>query len=169
MSRQTIIAVAAAEVGTKENPPGSNRTKYGQWFGLDGYKWCAMFVSWVYFKSGYPLGYIDTDKGFSSCQSGYDHWLKTGELTDVPQMGDIVLYDWNEDGHCDHTGIFYQWIQEGISFQSYEGNTSIGSDSDGGAVMLRNRNKKYVKGFASIKALNMDPGEAGSENGIINS
>jgi hypothetical protein len=154
MSRQTIIDLAASQVGTKENPPGSNRTKYGEWFGLNGEKWCAIFVSWVYWQVGSPLGDIDTNKGFSSCQSGYDHWKNTGELTDTPQIADIVLFDWNEDGHCDHTGIFYQWLEEGVSFQSYEGNTSVGSDSDGGAVMLRNRNLKYVKAFASPKIIN---------------
>lgn len=154
MSLQKIIDVAASQAGTKENPPGSNMTKYGEWFGLNGYKWCAIFVSWVYWEAGHPLGHIDTDKGFSSCQSGYNHWKNTDELTDDPQMGDIVLYDWNEDGHCDHTGIFYQWIEEGKTFQAYEGNTSVGSDSDGGAVMLRNRNTKYVKAFASPHVLN---------------
>jgi len=153
MSRQTIIDVAAEQVGTKENPPGSNRTKYGEWFGENGLKWCAIFVSWVYAQAGYPLGQIDSNKGYSSCQDGYDHWKKSGELTSHPKMGDIVLYDWNEDGHCDHTGIFYQWITEGKSFQSYEGNTSVGSDSDGGEVMLRNRNLKYVETFVSPKIL----------------
>lgn len=154
MFRQEIVRVAASQVGTKEDPPGSNKTKYGVWFGLNGYKWCAIFVSWIYHEAGCPLGHIDTDKGFSSCQSGYDHWKSTGELILAPQMGDIVLYDWNEDDHCDHTGIFYQWIEEGKTFQAYEGNTSIGSDSDGGVVMLRNRNRKYVKAFASPRVLN---------------
>lgn len=151
MSRQIITDVAAKEVGTKESPPGSNETKYGIWFGENGVKWCAIFVSWVYEHAGYPLGDIDGLNGYSSCQDGYLHWKNAGQLTDDPQMGDIVLYDWNEDGHCDHTGIFYKWVDGDKSgFQSYEGNTSVGSDSDGGAVMLRNRNLKYVKAFASV-------------------
>lgn len=154
MPRKAIIDVAAGEVGTKESPAGSNKTKYGEWFGLNGEKWCAIFVSWVYYRAGCPLGYIDTAKGYSNCQSGFEHWNADGELTADPQIGDIVLYDWNDDGHCDHTGIFYKWIEEGKSFQSYEGNTSIGSNSNGGAVMLRNRDKKYVKAFASPKVLN---------------
>jgi hypothetical protein len=153
MSRQTIISVAAKEVGTTENPPGSNKTKYGEWFGENGVKWCAIFVSWVYYHAGDPLGYIDTGKGYSNCQDGYEHWKKNGELTTKPQMGDIVLFDWNEDGHCDHTGIFYQWIEAGKSFQSYEGNTSVGSNSDGGEVMLRTRNMKCVETFVSPKVI----------------
>jgi hypothetical protein len=153
MSRQTIIDVAASEVGTKESPAGSNKTKYGVWAGLNGEKWCAIFVSWVYAEAQYQLEEIDMPKGYASCQAGYNYWKKSGQLINDPQMGDIVLYDWNEDGHCDHTGIFYKWIEKGKSFQSYEGNTSVGSDSDGGAVMLRNRNKKYVKAFVSPKVI----------------
>jgi len=153
MSRQAIINIAASQLGTKESPPGSNKTKYGEWYGENGVKWCAIFVSWVFNEAGCPLGKIDSPKGYSSCQNGYEHWKKTGELTAKPQMGDIVLFDWNEDGHCDHTGIFYQWIEEGKSFHSYEGNTSVGSESDGGAVMLRTRNMKYVHAFASPKVI----------------
>ena len=31
-----IVETAIAEVGYTENPPNSNRTKYGEWFGFDG-------------------------------------------------------------------------------------------------------------------------------------
>ncbi|SHN07421.1 CHAP domain-containing protein [Mucilaginibacter sp. OK098] len=150
MSRQTIINVAAAEVGTKEYPAESNCTKYGEWFGLNGAKWCAIFVSWVYAKALHPLGYIDMPKGYAGCQAGYEHWKKLDLLTDTPQMGDIVLYDWDNDDHCDHTGIFFQWTVEGQTFESYEGNTSVGNNSNGGEVMLRTRNMGSVKAFASV-------------------
>ena len=63
MSRQTIIDKAAAENGTKEAPPNSNKTKYGQWYGLDGVKWCCIFVSWVYDQAGHHLERIDTANG----------------------------------------------------------------------------------------------------------
>ena len=45
MSRKEIIQRAAAEEGTTENPPNSNKTKYGEWYGLNGVPWCAIFVS----------------------------------------------------------------------------------------------------------------------------
>ena len=116
-------------------------------FGENGVQWCAIFVSWVFDHADYPLGNIDTDKGYSSCQDGYNHWKKTGELTETPQMGDIVLYDWNEDGHCDHTGIFLKWIEEGKIFQSYEGNTSVGNDSDGGARAFEEQEPEIRRDF----------------------
>jgi hypothetical protein len=154
MSRQKVIEVAASQLGVKESPPDSNKTKYGEWYGENGVQWCAIFVSWVFDQARSPLGHIDTDKGYASCQDGYLHWQRTHELTTTPQEADIVLYDWNLDGHCDHTGIFFKWLEEGVSFQSYEGNTSVGNDSDGGEVMLRTRTVRYVKAFVSPKVLN---------------
>ena len=46
MTAEKVLAVARGELGNTESPAGSNRTKYGKWFGLDGYAWCMMFVMW---------------------------------------------------------------------------------------------------------------------------
>ncbi|MBL7847737.1 MAG: peptidoglycan-binding protein [Cyclobacteriaceae bacterium] len=154
MSRQSIIDTAAAESGTKESPPNSNRTKYGAWFGFDGAPWCAMFVSWVYDMAGHPLGKVETPRGFKYCPSGYNFWKANNRLTEDPQPGDIVLFDWNGDGTCDHTGIFIRWIEEGKTFASWEGNTSVSNDSDGGEVMTRTRKKSVVKAFVNTGLFN---------------
>lgn len=156
MSRKKILDIAHAEVGTKETPAGSNKTKYGAWYGFDGYAWCAQFVSWVYDQAGHPLGRVDDDKGFRDCRSGYNHWKATGEITNTPTGGDIILYDWNNDGRCDHTGIFVQWLDAAqTKFSAIEGNTAKGNDSDGGMVMLRDDRKvNGVKAFIKPKVLN---------------
>lgn len=146
--RQLILQKATAELGYKENPPNSNKTKYGEWYGWNGFAWCAMFVSWVYDQAQCPLGKIDDMKGFRSCRSGYSFWKRNKQLTRDPQPGDIVLYDWNGDGNADHTGIFEKWITQGKTFYAIEGNTSVGNDSNGGAVMRRQRNVQSVQGFA---------------------
>lgn len=154
MSRQSIIDAAAAENGTKESPPNSNKTKYGQWYGLDGVKWCAIFVSYVYTKAGYPLEAVDRPKGYQSCQSGYNFWRAKNRFTKEPQAGDVVLFDWTGDGTCDHTGIFVKWLDAGKTrFQSWEGNTAQGNDSDGGQVMLRERRRTMVRAFVVPMAL----------------
>lgn len=152
-----IIEIARHEIGTTENPPNSNRSKYGAWFGIDGVAWCGMFVSYCYYKAGYPLGNIGYTKGFAGCQTAYSHFLSTKEITTNPQPGDIVLFDWNGDHRYDHTGIFVRWIdeQKGI-FESIEGNTSLTNDSNGGTVMIRNRNKK-VSVFIHPKVLDEQP------------
>lgn len=133
-----IIEVARKELGVEELPPDSNRTKYGAWFGLNGERWCGIFVSWVYAMAGYPLGRIGYLRGFAGCQTAVAHFRKTGEITRNPEPGDIVFFDWNADGRYDHTGIFVRRINAQF-FEAIEGNTSLSNNSNGGQVMLRRR------------------------------
>ena len=138
-----IVEVATKEIGTKESPKNSNKTKYGKWFGYDGVPWCAMFVSWCYAMAGEPLPAIGFKKGFAGCQTGYAFFKKNKWITTNPQSGDIVLFDWNGDGRYDHTGIFVKWIDK-IHFETIEGNTSLTNQSNGGEVMRRVRANKNV-------------------------
>ena len=138
-----IIEIAENEIGYKENPPNSNLTKYGKWFGFDGVAWCAMFVSWVYYKAGFPLGNIGFLKGFAGCQTAVKHFRETKEITTEPKEGDIVFFDWQGDGRFDHTGIFERKIDNDF-FMSIEGNTSQTNQSNGGEVMRRKRRFKNV-------------------------
>lgn len=174
MSRQKIIETAASQNGVKESPPNSNKTIYGKWYGLDGVKWCCIFVSWVYDHAGHHLEAIDSPNGYQSCQSGYNFWKRNNRIVKEPQPADIVLYDWTGNGICDHTGIFVKWLDSAkTSFQAWEGNTAVGNDSDGGEVMLRERKRSLVKAFVTPIAIveglppmndnNLSRGDAGSE------
>jgi hypothetical protein len=138
---KSITEIALKEVGTTESPANSNKTKYGKWFGLDGVAWCGIFVSWVYYHAGKPLGNIGFKKGFAGCQTAVAYFKKQGTITTDPVEGDIVFFDWNGDGRYDHTGIFIKWLNDD-QFETVEGNTSLTNDSNGGNVMVRNRNKK---------------------------
>ena len=55
ISADKVIRVARSQKGRRERPPGSNRTKYGKAFGLDGVLWCGIFVWWVFDKCGIDL------------------------------------------------------------------------------------------------------------------
>jgi peptidoglycan hydrolase-like protein with peptidoglycan-binding domain len=168
MSRKTIIETAASQNGTKESPANSNKTKYGEWYGLNGVKWCAIFVSWVYDHAGNPLGFIETAKGYQSCQGGYNFWKAGKQLTNEPQQGDIVLFDWDGNGHCDHTGIFDSWTDSSkTTFLSWEGNTAVGNNSDGGMVMQRKRSRNMVRAFASPSVLD-NPSDPIDNNNMKN-
>jgi len=138
-----IVSIAQSQIGTKEQPSGTNKTKYGKWFGLDGVAWCGIFVSWCYDQAGKPLGRIGFLNGFAGCQTAAAHFKKKGKITTSPVAGDIVFYDWNGDGRYDHTGIFVNWTSKD-TFRAVEGNTAIGNDSNGGEVMERERNKKVA-------------------------
>jgi len=177
MSRQAIIEMAASQNGTKESPPNSNKTKYGKWYGLDGVKWCCIFVSWVYDHAGHHLETIDTANGYQSCQSGFNFWKGHNRIVKDPQPGDIILYDWTGNGTCDHTGIFIGWTDANeTTLQAWEGNTALGNDSDGGQVMMRERKRSLVKAFVTPLALaeiitpvddNLQRGDRGSNVTVL--
>jgi hypothetical protein len=135
-----IVRIAEKEVGQGEKPLNSNKTKYGKWFGFDGVAWCGMFVSWCYAQAGFPLPKIGFTKGFAGCQTAVAYFKKNNQITNTPAPGDIVFFDWNRDGRFDHTGIFVRWINN-KEFETIEGNTAVGNDSNGGTVMRRKRDK----------------------------
>ena len=143
-----VVEVARAEIGTKESPAMSNKTKYGKWFGLDGVAWCGMFVSWCYAMANKPLPNIGFKKGFAGCQTAAAYFVKNNLVVTTPKEGDIVLFDWNNDNRYDHTGIFVKMTSVN-TFESIEGNTSLLNDSNGGSVMIRSRKLKNVM-FARI-------------------
>lgn len=135
-----IIEIATKEIGVVETPKNSNKSKYGKWFGFDGVAWCGMFVSWCYSQAGVLLPKIGFSKpGFAGCQTAVAYFKKNKLITKTPVAGDIVFFDWNNDGRYDHTGIFIKDNGDKKTFQSIEGNTAIGNDSNGGEVMERSR------------------------------
>jgi len=111
MARQDVLNKAESQNGTVESPPNSNKTPYGLWYApsLDGQKWCAMFVSWVFHHAGHPLGFVQTKNGIHHCQTAHNYYKEKGLLTSNPEPGDIVIYDWEGNGHADHIGIFIKW------------------------------------------------------------
>lgn len=162
--RKRIVEIAMQQIGTKESPAASNKQKYGEWYGMNGQKWCAIFVSWVYWTAGSLIniakvtGFME-NKGFHHCESAYQYWKRTNKLTTDPRPGDIILYDWEkgkpeetpQEKLSDHVGIFVKWIDIKLgTFEAIEGNTASGNDSDGGEVEHRKRNVKFIKAFVNV-------------------
>lgn len=139
MDLSNVVKVAKQEVGYSESK--GNKTKYGEWFGLNGVAWCGIFVSWCYAKGGVKLPNIGFKRGFAGCQTAAEYFKANSMITISPIAGDIVLYDWQGDGRFDHTGIFLKQIDTN-TFAAIEGNTSTANQSNGGCVMVRNRHCK---------------------------
>jgi hypothetical protein len=121
--------------------------------GMMGVPWCGIFASFCYYMAGKRLGNIGYLKGFAGCQTAVAHFRKTGEVTNAPVSGDLVFFDWQNDGKFDHVGIFDKWKDDSGYFLIIEGNTAIGNDSNGGEVMYRIRaiNKDYTVLFVHPK------------------
>ena len=143
------VAVAAAELGVKEAPSGSNdgpriaeyRTAVP---GGPVGRWCAYFVSWVARQAGTPLG--DHGQGFSAAQ-GVRSWLTGSErLSEGPaavgRPGDLAFFDANRDGVWDHIGLVEAILPDG-TVRTIEGNSS---DS----VRRRDRNRRDIVAFGTL-------------------
>jgi hypothetical protein len=166
MNGQKVIDIALKELGQKENPANSNKSKYGHWFGFDGQAWCGMFVSWLYDQAGAKLGNIGFPKGFAGCQTAVAHFKKTKEVTTNPQPGDIVFFDWNGDQRYDHVGIFTGWKYGTTKFTTIEGNTSATNQSNGGEVQSRVRNNVNVL-FVHPKVLDKAEAKTAGDEAVV--
>jgi hypothetical protein len=149
---EKALALARTNVGKKEQPRGSNNQEFGRWYGANGVPWCAEFVSFCYahagsktFAPGARYAYVpfivnDARAGRNGLSVTHD-----------PQPGDIVCYDWEANGVADHTGLFEKWSSSTHdAFTAVEGNTAVGNDSNGGAVMQRNRRRSQVQAFVRV-------------------
>jgi hypothetical protein len=147
--RNKIIEIAIQEIDTKEYPPNSNHNKYGEWFGFNGVPWCAEFCSYCYWHADFPIKNGGYPKGFAGVGTAMINFKS--QITKDPQTADLVIFDWNADMKPDHVGLFLQWVdpEKGI-FETIEGNTSVSNQSNGGAVMKRERNVRQVQAFINL-------------------
>lgn len=114
-----FLAVAKAQLGTPETPPGSNRTKYGRWFGVDGVAWCAIFVSWCMNQVGESLRSAWCDDWMNWAKQGRNGLRWVGQYDQI-RPGDLAIFDW-DGGYSDHIAAVAVAHSDG-SWTSIEGN-----------------------------------------------
>lgn len=100
IGNQAIVQVAASQ-------EGKGGTTYWSWYGFSSrVEWCACFVSWCADQSGYiQSGAIPK---FSLCSDGVRWFESKGRFRDAsytPAAGDIIFFDWGNNGTIDHVGI----------------------------------------------------------------
>lgn len=140
---QDIIKTALGEVGVTEYPPNSNRCKYNQaFYGSDvsgsQYPWCCAFVWWVFAQYDPCLV-----KKTASCQDLGNWFNAQGRWHSNPEIGDVVFFHFStNDRWTNHVGIVKDI--KGNMIETIEGNTSVSSDDNGGAVMVRQRTSNIV-------------------------
>lgn len=162
--RDLIISNALSDVGLTEDPPGSNKIKYNDWYYNEDsdyfrnpkpYAYCATAISYWMHHSGLALPKLDHDNGFSYVPTLVLRALSNKWFTDIPKKGDIVVFDFNRDGKYDHVGLFLRHVS-GDSFETVEANTSpndSGSQSNGGGVYKRMRKYGWGVKFVSLDKL----------------
>jgi len=148
---ERVIAVARRELGNSESPAGSNRTKYGVAYGMDGQPWCVMFLWWVFQMAG--LGRLFCGGGKTASCGELLRWAKTEGLT-VPanevQPGDIVILGFPGKENTWHCGLVADTeVFTGLWFRAIEGNAAPGweeSRAGGGCVALKVRFPRQIVG-----------------------
>ena len=140
---EEILPTALNEVGITEYPPNSNKVKYNTaFYGKEvsgaAYPWCCTFVWWVFAQHEPCL-----IKKTASCQE-LGNWFNTaGRWHSNPQIGDVVFFKFNTNNNwTNHVGIVK--AINGNVIETIEGNTSVNSDDNGGAVMVRQRSSNIV-------------------------
>lgn len=139
-----VMKIAIAEIGYKESPKNSNKTKYGKAYGMDGVPWCAEYVWWCFDKAKAAKLFFGGKK--SAYVPTIADWGIKEKLTvdkSKGQYGDIVCFDWDKNKVSDHIGFIEKKNSDG-SYTTIEGNTSIGNDSNGGEVMRRTRYQSQI-------------------------
>jgi hypothetical protein len=133
----------------KANAGDGNFTVFGAWYGLNGYAWCAMFVSYAAWKAGIPETVIPKQK--SCTADGVAFFRRAGrwhpEAGYLPQPGDIVYFTRDGGKTAAHTGIVCKTGAARV--YTIEGNTSGGSAliSNGGSVVKKSYPLAYDKIF----------------------
>lgn len=154
---ERALTEAITHIGVKEKPTGSNKTAFGEWFGVNGVPWCNIFVSYC-FQVGAATTICKGFKGagaYPGKGSTYvpttEAWLQAAGLwlgRTEPRPGDIAIFNW-DGGRPDHIGIVEEYLGDG-QFHAIEGNTAAGNDSNGGEVMRRLRKVSQVNGFGRV-------------------
>ncbi|MSS84958.1 CHAP domain-containing protein [Actinomycetaceae bacterium WB03_NA08] len=143
-----VLAVASREIGYNRWDDEAEGTKYGRWyadhtnspyFGTSGVPYCNMFTSWVLAQAGVKEPAPGHFAYTPYCLNAYRN-IGNGVGVRDGRPGDLVFFDWDDDGVVDHIGIIE--VAASWGYQTIEGNTSAGaygSQGNGGGVYRRTR------------------------------
>ena len=133
---EDVLAIARTQLGytestknyeVRENGDLGGYTRYGAWYGIPYGDWCAMFVSFC-------LDYAEVEG--MPLNSGVRPWIQTLTTLELyhkadvyePQVGDLIFFDWKNDGLSDHVGLVAELIhgENGnlSKIKTIEGNSS---------------------------------------------
>lgn len=113
----------ARVVKTALEQVGKTGETYWEWYGFNHrVEWCAVFVSWV----ANQHGLIEADEApkFVWVKIGVDFYKNKNQFKYrkeyTPKGGDVIFFDWNNNGVIDHVGIVEK-VKDGYVY-TVEGN-----------------------------------------------
>ena len=145
-TKDAVLFIAEQQIGIVEVPANSNKVKYnndyyGRTVSGSAYPWCMAFVWWVFREACFNLYKT------ASCSSFVNRYKSVSPKQIVKenfQAGDIVFFDFSgKKVKTEHVGII-ESVKDGF-IVTIEGNTSAnGSQSNGGAVLRKQRDLSLV-------------------------
>lgn len=145
---QNVLKIAIAEIGTKESPANSNNVKYNtEYYGKSvsgsSYPWCVAFQWWVFKQAGMS-GLFYNGRKTASCSALNSYHKSKGQSVSAGdwQPGDLIFFNFSGGTSTQHIGLCESY--DGTYVTTIDGNTGTTNEANGGAVMRRKRNKKYV-------------------------
>ena len=144
---KTIVDKALSYVGVFDGGNNNvifNTHYYGKAVSGNAYPWCCAFV-WDIFRMCNASDIFCDGTKTAYCPTVLN-WGRSKGLTvnkSDGNHGDIVLFDWNNDGIADHIGFIICKNSDG-SYTTVEGNTSDSNYSNGGYVLKRVRYQSQI-------------------------
>jgi hypothetical protein len=149
------LQVAREQLGRREDPPGSRRTPYAQWYGLLC-PWSMLFPCFCYAQAGsraFAPGsrYAYAPYLLEDARRGHNFL----SLTLEPLRGDLALLDADGDGQPDRLAFFDGWEREHEPdrFDAIEGDVGYEGELNGeGAVARTKRERAAAIAFVHVRA-----------------
>ena len=144
----TVLALARRELGVREEPANSNRVKYNTAYydrEVSGaaYPWCCVFLWWLFREAGASRLFYGGGKT-ASCSALARYARAQGQYVEGNyRPGDLVFFRFSGTA-IQHIGILERL--EGDTLVTIEGNTGVGNDANGGAVLRRQRDPASAVG-----------------------
>ena len=144
---EKVLEIANKYIGLTEKPANSNKiifntVYYGKEVSGSAYPWCAVFMWYIFREAGASELYCGGQK-CAYTPSIANYYKSVNRVHYTPKVGDLVLYKFPGSNRINHVGIVEKVLAPN-KIQTIEGNTSIGNNSNGGAVMRRTRVTTYV-------------------------
>lgn len=153
-----VMRIAKKQIGYKEYPANSNKTKFGRKFGANGEPWCFIFEWWCGWKAAKKYGGRNPFPHNSNAAYGQDEivskmggkWIMKKTTSKAERKaalkrykrGDCVDFDFGRfDAYRRHTGLVDK-VEDDYVY-CIEGNTTpdgqSGPQSNGGMVCRKKR------------------------------
>ena len=156
MSLQSVIATAESQLGITEYPADTNHVIYNaEYYGTDvfgpSYKWCVVFLWWVFQHAGEAKVFFNSGKT-NSCTKLMQLYKEEGRFFTggLYLPGDIPIMNFHGGKDPEHCGLITQANTNGtIWYKTIEGNTTPGeegSQDNGGCVAKKTRYPRNIIG-----------------------